>query len=158
MHIWESLFAEEDLSRQIILQGFIKLNSPCKNLHLNKSDLTYFVAMSHFSLLGPRTSRSHHEADSTADRGKKKFKWRIRKIFTNETMIILYVLCCAKSLQLCLTLCDPMNPPPGSSVPGILQSRILEWAAVPFSRGASQPRDWTRISYVSCISRQVLYH
>ena len=65
--------------------------------------------MSHFSLLGPRTSRSHHEDDSTAD-GEKKIKWRIRKIFTNKTMIILSVLCCAKSLQLCLTLWDPMNP------------------------------------------------
>ena len=35
--------------------------------------------------------------------------------------------------------------PPGSSVCGILQARILEWVAVPFSRGPSQPRDWTRI-------------
>ena len=51
----------------------------------------------------------------------------------------------AKSLQSCLTLCDPMdNSPPGSSVHGILQARILEWVAVPSSRGSSQPRDWTR--------------
>ena len=69
------------------------------------------------------------------------------------------VLCCDKSLQLCLTLCDPMNHSlPGSSVHGILQARILEWVAIPFSRGSSQARDWTRISYVSCIGRQVLYH
>ena len=40
----------------------------------------------------------------------------------------------AKSLQSCLTLCDPIDSsPPGSSVPGILQARILEWAAIPFS-------------------------
>ena len=64
-----------------------------------------------------------------------------------------------KSLQLCLTLCDPMDhSPPSSSVHGILQARILEWVAVPFSRGSSQPRDRTCISYVSCIGRQVLYH
>ena len=38
--------------------------------------------------------------------------------------------------QLCLTLCDPMAcGPPGSSVHGILQGRMLEWAAIPFSRG-----------------------
>ena len=44
--------------------------------------------------------------------------------------------------QSCLTLCDPMNySPPGSSVHGILQARILEWVAIPFSRGSSQPRD-----------------
>ena len=48
--------------------------------------------------------------------------------------------------------------PPGSSVPGILQARILEWVAIPSSRGSSRCRDQTRISYVSCIGRQVLYH
>ena len=41
--------------------------------------------------------------------------------------------------------------PPGSSVHGILQARILEWVAISFSRGSSQPRDWTRVSCVSCI-------
>ena len=52
--------------------------------------------------------------------------------------------------QSCLTLCDLMDcSPPGSSVHGILQARILEWVAISFSRGLSQPRDWT---WVSCIS------
>ena len=51
---------------------------------------------------------------------------------------------CAKSLQSCLTLCDPMDcSPPGSSVHGILQARILEWVAMPSSRGSSKPRDQT---------------
>ena len=55
----------------------------------------------------------------------------------------------ALSLQLCLTLHDPMDrSPPGSSVHGILQVRISEWVAVPSFRGSSQPRDRTRISYV----------
>ena len=40
-----------------------------------------------------------------------------------------------------VTLCDPMDcSPPGSSAHGILQARILEWVAIPFSRGSSQPR------------------
>ena len=43
---------------------------------------------------------------------------------------------------MCLTLCDPMDcKPPGSSVHGILQARILEWFAMPSSKGSSQPRD-----------------
>ena len=43
----------------------------------------------------------------------------------------------AKSLQSCLTLCDPMDCSlPGSSVYGILQARILEWVAIPSSRGS----------------------
>ena len=55
-------------------------------------------------------------------------------------------------LQSCLTLL------PGSSVRGILQARILEWTARPSSRGSSQPRDRTPVSYVSYLDRQVLYH
>ena len=52
--------------------------------------------------------------------------------------------------QLCPTLGDPMDcNPPGSSVHGILQARILEWLAIPFPGGFSWPRDWTRVSYIS---------
>ena len=52
--------------------------------------------------------------------------------------------------QSCLTLCDPMDcSPPGSSVHGILQARILEWGAISFSRGSSQPRDQTRVSHIA---------
>ena len=47
---------------------------------------------------------------------------------------------------------------PGSSVHGIFQARILEWVAIPFSRGSSQPRDGTCISCISYIGRQILYH
>ena len=54
--------------------------------------------------------------------------------------------------QLCPTLYDPMDcSPPGSSVHGILQARILEWVAIPLSRGSSSPRDQTQVSCVSCI-------
>ena len=46
----------------------------------------------------------------------------------------------AKSLQLCLTLCDPIDgSPPGSPVPGILQARTLEWGAIAFSINTELP-------------------
>ena len=52
--------------------------------------------------------------------------------------------------QLCRILCDPTgNSPAGSSVRGILQARILEWVAIPFSRGSSQPRDLSRVSCIA---------
>ena len=55
-----------------------------------------------------------------------------------------------KLAQLCLTLCNPMDYSlPGSSVHGILQTRILEWVAIPFSRGCSQPRDQTQVSHIA---------
>ena len=51
--------------------------------------------------------------------------------------------------QSCLTLCDPMNCSLlGSSVHGTLQARILEWVAISFSRGSSQPRDQTQVSCI----------
>ena len=58
-----------------------------------------------------------------------------------------------------LTLCDRMDcSPSGFSVHGIFQARISEWVAISYSRLSSPPRDWTCISCVSCIGRQVLYH
>ena len=50
-----------------------------------------------------------------------------------------------KVVQSCLTLCDPMD----YTVHRILQARILEWVAFPFSRGSSQPRDQTQVSHMA---------
>ena len=67
-------------------------------------------------------------------------------------------LCCAKLLQLSLTLCDPTDfSPPGSSVHGILWARILEQVTVPSSMGSSQPRDLCLLC-LTCNGRWVLYH
>ena len=55
-----------------------------------------------------------------------------------------------KVTQLYPTLCDPMDcSPPGSSIHWILQARILEWVAISFSRGSSQPRDRTQVSRIA---------
>ena len=50
-----------------------------------------------------------------------------------------------KVTQPCPTLCDPIN----YTVHGMLQARILEWVAFPFSRGSSQPRDRTQVSHIA---------
>ena len=59
-----------------------------------------------------------------------------------------HMMCCVCVCfvtQLCPALCDPMDcDPPGSSVHGILQARILEWVAISFSRGSPPPRDEPR--------------
>ena len=62
-----------------------------------------------------------------------------------------YPLCMhAQSLQLCLNLLDPMDcSPPGSSLHEILQTRILEWVAMPSSKESSQPRDWIQVSRIA---------
>ena len=57
-------------------------------------------------------------------------------------------------VQPCLTLCDPCQAPLSM---GILQARILEWVAIPFSRGSSRFfRDQTQVSGVSCIGKWIL--
>ena len=85
---------------------------------------------------------------------KRKSKQTSMRQIANFSLIALR----AKLLQSCPTLCDPMDcSPPSSSVRGILQV-ILDWVAMPSSRGSSQLRDQTYISYVSCLGRRVLYH
>ena len=75
----------------------------------------------------------------------KSWTWR-----SNWTELNWWLWSCREVTQSCLTLCDPVDySPPGFSVHEILQARILEWVAVPSSRGSSQPRDWT---WVSCIA------
>ena len=66
---------------------------------------------------------------------------------TENWFICRYACMFVQALQPCLTLCDPMDySPPGSSVHGILQARILEWVAMPSSRESSQSRDQNHIS------------
>ena len=65
---------------------------------------------------------------------------------------------CAQLLQSHPTLCDPVDrSPPGSLVHGILQARIVEWVAMPSSRGSSRPGDWTRICLCLLHCKPILY-
>ena len=84
----------------------------------------------------------------------------ISRLFTSITFLILSVTCVC---QVTWVVSDSLQPyrvcsPPGFSVHGILQTRILEWVATDFSRGSSWPRDQTCVSYVLCIGRRVLYY
>ena len=73
--------------------------------------------------------------------------------------IVLHFMLVCLVTQSCLTLCISIDcSPPDSSVHGILQARILEWVAMPSSRGSSRPRDQIHVSCVSCNGRWVLYH
>ena len=56
----------------------------------------------------------------------------------------------AAVIQLCLTLCHPMDcSPPGTSAHRLLQVRMMKWVAIPFSKGSSQPRDQTQVSHIA---------
>ena len=87
----------------------------------------------------------------------KLIKYR-RKVNTSKDRNNL-VCMCANLLQLYPPLCDHTDHcSPGSSVHGILQARILEWIGMRSSRRSSWPRDWTRVSCVSCTGRWILYY
>ena len=63
------------------------------------------------------------------------------------TSLVVQWLRKSESVSLSVALCDPMDcSPPGYSVHGIFQARILEWGAIPFSRGSSRPRNRTLVS------------
>ena len=68
--------------------------------------------------------------------------WTLKRNDTDESE--------SEVTQSCPTFSGPMDcSPPGSSVHGIFQARILEWVAISFSRGSSQPRDWTQVSCIA---------
>ena len=68
-------------------------------------------------------------------------------------------MCAQAHAESCLTFCSPVDcSPSGSSVYAIFQARILDWGAISYSRGSSQPKDQTHISHISCIGRRVLDH
>ena len=74
-------------------------------------------------------------------------RWILYHWVTRETLLVVVFV-----TQSCPTLWDPTDcSPPGSSAHGILQERILEWVAMPFSRGSSQPRGWTWDSSIAGI-------
>jgi len=73
--------------------------------------------------------------------------------------VCVYVRSCAYSLNRVQLFAAPQTL--ACQVPlsvGFFQARILEWVAISFSRGSSQPRDWTPVSWFSCIGRQILYY
>ena len=125
-------------------------DKPTANIILNDEKLKIFPLRSGTRQGCPLSSLLFNtvlEVLATAIREEKKRRgnpnWRVKVLVA----------------QLCLTLCNPMDcSPPGFSVHGILQARILKWVAMLSSRGSPWSRDQTCISYVSCIARQVLYH
>ena len=92
-------------------------------------------------------SRESHTEWSKSDRdGEISYDiphiWTLKRNDTDESE--------SEVTQSCPTLSGPMDcSPPGSSVHGIFQARILEWVAISFSRGSSQSRDWTQVSCIA---------
>ena len=108
-----------------------------------------------FPLRFPQTWKMFCYSVGPSNRGDHGYKSPNKcssKLCSFPGLRLFTVLCLVT--QLCLTLCNPMDcSPPGSTVQGVLQGRILECVAYPSSRGSSQPRNWTG---VSCIAGRFL--
>ena len=84
----------------------------------------------------------------------------------NLCVCVCVCVCVRARARACAGMCsvvsdfqDPMNcSPAGFSVRGITQARTLEWVAISYSKGSSQPRDQTCVFCVSCIGRKILQH
>ena len=75
--------------------------------------------------------------------------WLVHFPSGSSVIMSFYLHICGGGAQSRATLCDPMDwSPPGSSVHGVLQASILEWAVSSFSRGAFRARNWTWISHI----------
>ena len=86
-----------------------------------------------------------HQGSPILSKVIHKHKKRAVWLFPKHLKVQVKVLVAQSSL----TICDPMNCSlPGSSVHGTSQARILEWVAIPFSRGSSWPRDRTQVSWI----------
>ena len=88
---------------------------------------------------------------------KKLMKTKINShILTQKEVFCLFNECMLSCFS-CVWLCNPMDRSlAGSSVHGILQARILEWVAMPSSKGSFWPRDQTQVSFMSCTGTGVL--
>ena len=92
--------------------------------------------------------------DLTTKQHQQTTPWALSRFLeVDNSMIIFHLLCIVKVksevAQSCPTLWDPMDCSlPGSSVHGIFQAIVLEWIAISFSRGSSQPRDRTQVSHI----------
>ena len=106
---------------------------------------TFFVSNSSFSYQREPSTTLHSTPGS--DYQEIVMTWY-------GTYLLICMCCvCAQSLQLYPTLCNHIECSlPGSSVHGILPARLLEWVAMPSSRGSFQPRNQTHVSGISCIA------
>ena len=77
-----------------------------------------------------------------------EWAWRGHKQYCLICLQWIYITC-VLSLLLCSTLCNPMDCSQAPLSMGILQTRILEWVAMPSSRGSSQPRDRTQVFHIA---------
>ena len=114
--------------------------------HSSKASILWRSAFFIFQLSHPYTTTG-----KTIALTRWTFVSKVMSLLFNvlSRLVITFLPRSSEVAQSCPTLCDPMDCSlPGSSVHGIFQAIVLEWIAISFSRGSSQPRDRTRVSRI----------
>ena len=109
----------------------------------NQKVENYVLFSRHTENLSPRYSLSDisKELSQRDKAGERIYRWLPWRLIGKVVKVLV--------IQSCPTLCDPMDcSQSGSSVHGFLQARILEWVAISFYRGSSQPRNQTQVSCI----------
>ena len=155
---WFKVIRAQDLSMYQTIHGWKTWVVQHFNCIFTSASIHCPEAPGHFPW-GARISETHFDrrAAFINQTFQNSFFWGGGIYWDSSHLLFSYVhvLSCFS----CVWLCDAMDCSlPGSSVHGIQQASILEWVATFSSRGSSQPRDWTHVSYISCTGRQVLYH
>ena len=147
---WEALPTEvAKVSKQVILLILLPLPFPSLILvSQSEGHLLYFQ----------RTEFSIAVSESEALTLPTFISQRENNLKSETTCTRVSKICVCACMFSRVWLCATAWSPPGFSVHGILQARILEGVAIPSSRGSSWPKNITQVSGVSCIGRQVLYH
>ena len=125
--------------------------NPPLTLFLYDKQKTHFPQRAIYSVSLPILSLTHFNSNSCS------IKITVLKILSGFYFAIYdynFIISLKKVkvlvIQSCPTLCDPMDCSlPGFLAHGILQARIWEWVAIPFSRRSSWPRDWTQVFYIA---------
>ena len=94
----------------------------------------------------------HHDHQVIQNRAPRFYKEdpSESRLELNSSFSCHICICCCSVAKSCPTLCDPMDcSPPGSPVHGIILARILEWVAISFSGGSSQPKNRTQVFYTA---------
>ena len=111
--------------------------------------LEFFYPVQHaqVSKINKEKMHSKSKKQKTIVRRESKQSIRTRLRFSRDTGMIKWSDWKFKITMIKMSLCDPMDYSlPGSSIQGIFQARIMEWAAISFFGRSSQPRGWTRVS------------
>ena len=133
----------------------------CENLQYNRMPHQLFNMKLQYShrRQGYRIGRVP-ALETSRNRSKSPLHLLLTLGETESVCVCVCTRVCARSItQSCLTLWDPLDcSPPKCSVHGTLQAGIWECVAMPSSRGSSRPRDWTCVSFIFRIGRQIIYH